>query len=72
MIDDKLKTAKAEVLDRLASILPRSADIGKPVRRHTVVPLRREVDAPEGPRQPIPVKEPSAPVEPARTPERVG
>ena len=42
------------------------ADIGKPIKRHTVVPLRREVDAPEGPQQPAPVRDPATP-----EPERV-
>ena len=41
------------------------ANIGKPERRFTVVPLDAPVTAPEGPKRdtPVPEKEPSAPVE---------
>lgn len=44
------------------------ADIGKPIRQHTVISLRHPVTASKPPtRQPMP----AAPVEPMRVPEKV-
>lgn len=38
-------------------------DIGDPIRRHTVVPLKQPVVAPEGPKTPTP--------QPSKAPEKV-
>jgi hypothetical protein len=48
-------------------------DIGKHIKHHTIVPIRREVIAPEPEQRPVPVRQPDRPrkVEPVREKEPV-
>jgi len=43
-------------------------EIGKPIKRHTVIPLKSPVQAPEPVAPPLPARTPK---EPARMPEKV-
>ncbi len=67
MVESKLFTLAVARLLLGATYSEVQMDIGEPIRRVTVVPLKTPVRAPEPERVPLPVRVP----EPERVPEKV-
>ena len=47
-------------------------DLGHPLKRHTIIPLKEPVRAPEPAAPPLPDRREAPAVQPERVPERVG